>query len=283
MRQYNFCKLARGFTLVEAIIVMVVTGILAGMVAVFIKIPVQNYVDSTARAELTDIADLSLRRMSRELRLALPNSILVQGASSNTIQFLITKTGGRYVDLSDSPPPTVKPLNFYDATATTFNLVGAAPTGRQQIVAGDRIVVYNLGILPASAYTGSNVATVNSISGTLVTLASNPFATQNPLMDSPDHRFQVVIGTVTYVCNPVANGTGTLKRYFSSTIPPSEALSSPVVGIPALLANMVSACSFDYVQLPNTHSALIGINLTLRRSNGESTTLSRQVHVDNTP
>ena len=41
----------RGFTLIEAIIVIVITGILAGMVAVFIRAPIDAYVDSARRAD----------------------------------------------------------------------------------------------------------------------------------------------------------------------------------------------------------------------------------------
>jgi MSHA biogenesis protein MshO len=39
----------RGFTLVELVIVIVITGILSGMVAVFLRTPVQSYVDTAAR------------------------------------------------------------------------------------------------------------------------------------------------------------------------------------------------------------------------------------------
>ena len=52
-----------GFTLVEAIIVIVITGILAAIVAVFIRAPVDGYFDSVRRAELTDTADVALRRL----------------------------------------------------------------------------------------------------------------------------------------------------------------------------------------------------------------------------
>ena len=40
----------RGFTLVEAVIVIVITGIIAAMVAVFVRTPIQGYVDSARRA-----------------------------------------------------------------------------------------------------------------------------------------------------------------------------------------------------------------------------------------
>ena len=68
-----------GFTLVEMIMVIVITGIIGGMVAVFLKAPVQQYMDVARRADMTDIADTALRRVARDLRLALPNSVRVTG------------------------------------------------------------------------------------------------------------------------------------------------------------------------------------------------------------
>ena len=74
--------------------VIAITGVVAAMVAVFIRAPVQGHLDSAARAELTDTADTALRRMGRDLRMALPNS--VRGAGPTCIEFLPTITGGRY-------------------------------------------------------------------------------------------------------------------------------------------------------------------------------------------
>ena len=54
-----------------------IVGIIGAMVAVFIRSPVQSYVDSARRAELGDVADTALRRIIRDLRLALPNSVRV--------------------------------------------------------------------------------------------------------------------------------------------------------------------------------------------------------------
>lgn len=264
-----------GFTLVEAIIVIVITGVLGGVVALFMRNSVENYVDSASRAEMTDIADLALRRISRELRLALPNSIVVS-ADQRTLQFLITSTGGRYIDVADAPPAALLPLDFNPATAALrFNMAGAAPTGRQAIVPGNFIAVFNVGVAPANAYTGGNIALVTAVNGTLITLANNPFAAAAPPMPSPTNRFHVVTGTVTYVCAPAAGGAGTLTRFTSPNI--------GVQGTGALLANMVSGCRFDFAVLANTNAALVGVSLALARANGESISLVRQVHVDNTP
>ena len=91
-----------GFTLVEMIIVIVITGIIGAVVAVFIRSPVQGYVDMVARAELADEADTAMRRMSRDLRLALPNSIRTTIAGGTTfLELLLTRTGGRYLDEDD--------------------------------------------------------------------------------------------------------------------------------------------------------------------------------------
>lgn len=275
-------KRQRGFTLVEMIIVMVITGILAGMVATFLKTPVQNYVDTAARAELTDVADLALRRLSREVRLALPNSIYVS-PDRKMLQFLLVKTGGRYVDSSDAPPASLLPLDFSPSANLSFDIAGAAPSGRQQILANDYIVVFNLGTAPADAYSNGNIARVTGVSGTRVTLANNPFATASPSMPSPTNRFHVVTGTVTYICAPVAGGGGTLTRNYSTSIFGPAGLGAPPYGTAALLAKKVAGCGFDYTVLANTNAALVGLSLTLTRDNGESISLVRQVHVDNTP
>lgn len=274
-------KKARGFTLVEVIIVIVVTGILSGMVAVFLKTPVQNYVDTAARVDMTDVADLALRRMTRELRLALPNSVLVS-ADRRTLQFLLTRTGGRYIDIGDSPPATLLPLDFSPAANLQFDFAGAAPTGRMAIAPNDWIAVFNIGTAPADARTFGNIARVTAVNGTRITLASNPFAAQSPSMQSPNNRFQVVTGTVTYVCAPAAAG-GTLTRNFTNQIIGLNGLGAPPYGAAALLANLVTACGFDYTVLANTNAALVGVSLTLGRANGENISLVRQVHLDNTP
>ncbi|TAN77825.1 MAG: type II secretion system protein, partial [Gallionella sp.] len=64
------------------VMVIVITGIIGSMVAVFIKAPVQQYFDVARRADMTDTADTALRRITRDLRLALPNSVRVTGAVS---------------------------------------------------------------------------------------------------------------------------------------------------------------------------------------------------------
>lgn len=268
----------RGFTLVEAVIVIVITGILGAIVATFLRLPVQNYQDSAGRAELTDVADSAVRRITRDLRLALPNSLRLRGGS---LEFIPTKTGGRYLAADDGPGDI---LDFSNTTDTSFTVVGAMPAGRQQILAGDHIVVYNLGpgFAPADAYAGgagnrAQVAAVNQTSG-VVTLATNPFAAQSPVLAHPEDRFLVVTQPVTFRC-----AGGFLYRHtnYGFSIEQAEEPGGERV----VLASNVKSCSFAYTQLGTQRAALVRVGLELERATGSDgpIQLTGQVHVDNTP
>ncbi|MGK5037732.1 prepilin-type N-terminal cleavage/methylation domain-containing protein [Janthinobacterium sp. LB3P118] len=289
----------RGFTLIELIVVIIITAIVAGMVTVFIRAPVQSYLDVSARAELADAADTASRRITREVRLALPNSVRVTSNSSGSyLELLLTKTGGRYLSEDDDLSATPGKVLAFDpltpgSNANVFTIVGAVPSGLQTIVPGDFIVVNNLGDQPpVDAYNCSgqcNRAQVASISGNDVTLASNPFVAQTPSMPSLSYRFHVVSTVVTYHCAPNANGTGTLTRYAGYTIQATQPVSTAALltGAPsaALLANQVAACGFSFDTLPNLQRGLVSVSLTLGMPGGNAgqITLVQQAQVNNSP
>jgi MSHA biogenesis protein MshO len=287
-----------GFTLVEAIIAIAIIGIIGAIVAVFIRLPVQNYADSVARAEVTDEADLALRRMARELRLALPNSIRINDDGS-AIEFLLTRTGGRYLAAEDNAAASYPVLDFSDSNKLSVTVVGSlAPS----VVPNDYFVVYNLGsdMAPANAWGYSsnyaagtperNIARINAVtvdaqSTATLTLEGNPFGSQTVKMPSPGQRFQVVSGPVMFACN----GT-VLTRHAGHSItaamatPPANPTSS------APLTRRVNSCAglFTY-DAAAQRSALVSITLELAARTVAGTAASssirlvHQVHVDNTP
>src|SRR5882724_11781791 len=88
---------ARGFSLVELVVVIVVLGILGASVAVFINNPVRAYFATVRRAQLTDAADTTLRRMVRDLQTAVPNSIRITTSGSTLyLEFTPISDVGRY-------------------------------------------------------------------------------------------------------------------------------------------------------------------------------------------
>jgi MSHA biogenesis protein MshO len=275
----------RGFTLVEMIMVIVITGIIGGMVAVFLNAPVKQYLDVGRRADMTDIADTALRRIGRDLRLALPNSVRVTVAGSNTyLEFLPTTGGGRYRDAAAATGTTVgcgslvaDALDF-TAADTCFEVLGQMPPA---FTGGESVVVYNLGISGASVYDNSSrTTTAVAQAGKTITIGAPgklfPF-------DSPSHRFQIVTTPVTYVCAPVAGGGGTLKRWQGYNIQPNPPTSLPAGGTVSVLANNVSICNFSYSAFAVAQrSGLVTMNLGITENN-ETVTLYSAAHVSNVP
>jgi MSHA biogenesis protein MshO len=269
---------ASGFTLVEMIIVIVIMGIIGAMVAVFMTKPVANYVDSARRAELSDIADTALRRIVRDLRLALPNSVRVTSAGGvNYIEFLITNGGGRY-RAALTGAGTGDPLDFVIADSS-FDVLGPALT----FAGGESIVIYNLGpgFTGADAYAGGNRASYGGATGSAVSNIVLSSATLFPLA-SPANRFQVVQYAVTYACgDPVAQE---VRRYWNYGIVSAQP-APPVGGSSAQLARDVSTCAITYT--PNTaqsRNGVVQLSLTLGTpAGGESVTLFQEAHVSNVP
>jgi MSHA biogenesis protein MshO len=152
--------------LVEAVMTIAIIGIIGGIVAVFIRAPILSYRDTVDRAELTDQADLALRRMARDIRLALPNSVRVMGSTADhpgdTLELLLTRSGARYLSADDGVA-LAKTLSFEDAGKRDF-LALAPPKTFDDVRVGDFVVVYNLGpgLTPADAY---NLEATGDIAG----------------------------------------------------------------------------------------------------------------------
>lgn len=257
----------RGVTLIEMILVIAITGIVAAMVAVFLRAPLEGYVAQDRRARLADAADTALRYLGRDVRRALPNSVRVSAAGGvEYLEFFATRSGGRYraVDGGD--------ILDFTAPDTRFDVLGPAVA----VAAGDRIAVYNLGIPGADAWAGETLADYVGAAGSVSSVAIA--AKQFPL-DSPGRRFQVVEGPVSYVCDPAA---GTLTRYWGYA-PGAAQPTTFAAGTPqALLADGVRACRFTYQPGVTERGGLVSMTLELGRDT-ESVRLYASTHVSNQP
>lgn len=313
---------ARGFTLIEVIVSIVLLGIVASMVAVFIRTPILGYRDAVDRAEITDQADLALRRIARDLRVALPNSVRVanDSAGNTVLEFLQTRAGARYLSIDDDgvDPGTV--LNFDDPGDTGFTVI-APLNSFAQVKANDYVVVYNLGpgLEPANAYVvqtqpcskgsssaanyAGNIAQIKTITmpgtakladkqtvvpdGVDITLAVNPFACQSTPMSSPSYRLQVVSGPVSYFCTARSDSTWDLVRAWGYKIQPAQPTAPPADAATTLIASRLTRCDtlFGYSTAASQRTGIVGIDMSLHGRNDTSASirLVDQVHVDNTP
>lgn len=264
-------KSSGGFTLVEMVMVIVITGIIGGMVAVFLRTPIQQYMDVGRRAEITDIADTALRRIGRDLRTALPNSVRVAGACGGAtcyLEFLPTTGGGRY---RAGAGGTDDVLDF-TAADSSFEVLGTMPP------AGTSVVVYNMTSNPAdletNAYVGGNRTSYTGVAGSILSFAPKLFP-----WDSPNHRFYLITTPVTFACDPVA---GTLTRWRGYAIQAAQPVALPGGGGSDILANNVSDCSFRYDPLVSPRNGLVSMNLAITKD-GETVTLYSATHVSNMP
>jgi MSHA biogenesis protein MshO len=270
-----------GFTLVEVVLVIAITGVLAAVVARFIVQPVQAYLDTAARAKLVDEADLALRRISRDLRIALPHSVRVT-PSGLALELIPTTGGARYA----SEGSGALQAGVLDGS---FELIGPALA----LSASQNLVFYNLGsgVTGSDAYApngtaseqaASNRRTSTNGAGSAGTIGLSTLAALPVAAVAPPYRVMAVDSPVSYRCDLAA---GTLIRHQGYGFVNNQP-DPPSGGSSAVLATGVTACGFSAgATLVSARAALVNLRLTLAADGrpDESVTLNHAVFVDNLP
>lgn len=277
-----------GFSLIELIVVITIMGILALIIPTIIRGPLRAYVQVQQRADLAAIADTALQRMTREIRLALPNSIRISGG--NAVEFLRTLDGGRY-RLQPAPGPTGNVLDF-SAQTGTFDFLGPLNNQAQIDATGavtgqgdcfnntvDCLVIFNTGQAGANAWQGDNIAAITAVGAGSLSFNLAP-VTHFPYQ-SPRQRFFVVDTPVSFICD---TGSGRITRYSDYTI----AAAQPTVAAPPaggnLLVDDISACDFSYDPGSATRAGMVTLSITVTKPGlGEQVSILQQVHVPNQP
>jgi MSHA biogenesis protein MshO len=281
----------RGFTLVELIAVIAITAIVAGMVAVFVLRPVQGYVDLSRRATLVDSAESALRRMARDIRIALPNSVRVTNTGSGfAVELLPIVDGARYATAIASPD--CEKLTGFDPVAADlqFDILGTFSSITDGTYPSHRLVINNRGAgTTHDVYADAVSATAPLVitpAGITVTTGTCGNAKHNITLgaahqfrsESPRDRLFVVTTPVSYLCDTTG---GTLKRYSGYAIQASQPATEAAIGVAgALVAGRLSACSVDTDTTSVQDRGLVTITLTLEEQ-GEQIRLIHQVQLDN--
>lgn len=275
----------RGFSLVELVVAISVIGVLAALGAIFARPAIDAYSAQQRRGELADTADTALRRMSRDVQRALPNSVRSATVPGVYLGFLSTRAGGRYRSQQDDDGGTTEDALDFSAPDGAFDMLGLLT-----VVPGDRVAIHNLGIDGANAYAADNTALINGVAAGAGGIPNEQRITltapkQFPL-ESPGRRFQIISGPVVYECrNPgVAggDGTGALLRHEGFPITPAWPPGAAPTASPAVLARRVSGCALDYAPLALQARGVVSVRLQLTQG-GETITLYREIHVSNAP
>lgn len=276
-----------GFTLVELIIVLVLTTLIGATMAIFLRPAIIAYTDTRVRAELSDQADTALRRIVRDVRQAVPNSI--RAPSSNCFELVPAVTGGRY----RMGPDAANSAAYVEPSQQTSSFDVLTTMSRTPGV-GDFVVINNQN--GNDVYAGTNRAPITGVSTPAATSGTLRIAIGGGLQVSPGYaggRFLVVASSqqsVFYVCSGAdgtldsrGNGKGTLYRItrdFDATYPSA----CPATTGGTVLATRVRTCNFIYTpnQGATQQSGFLWMLLAMGR-NGETASQSQGAHVTNVP
>ncbi len=309
-------KALKGFSLIELVITMTISAILSVVVAIFITRPILAYGSMQRRAELVDAADLTLRRMSRDIQRAVPNSLRVKVDPGNSnrvaVEFVNIVEGMRYRGAGAGP--------YLDFTTSNslFNVIGqfqfalANPTC---LANACRLVIYNTGANTGGAIPADNPAPGANVystvaapacsnclpppgsvtitpPSTIVTL-SNPSSEGQVSLSSSvlfalasyRQRVDIVDTPITYICD-TSVGVQRITRYWNYSITPVQPTDPSVAPLNAAqnaqLTQDVGSCSFNYSPGTEQRNGIITMNIVLTKG-GENITLMRQIGVDNSP
>ena len=309
-----------GFTMVEMIVSIVVLGVLSVALAGFIMPAINANQSLERRAALVEATESALRRVARDVRISLPNSVrttnVLAVGSGFALELIPTADGGRYCTsgTADCGPTglltvgsatsAVDILGCYRNTAFAPAGLPAATTAYRLAMGSTDSNIYTATGTPAVITPAGNTLTVSLFpnTGTLscgspsatatsanrhrvtLTTASHTFPTA-----SPRQRLYVIedaAAPVTYICNATA---GTLTRYsgykngsaYSTAAQPTNPGAAPLSGATGrLVTNNVSACSATSVEANIQTSGIVVLSLSLS-SSGETVQLSSQVQLDN--
>lgn len=256
-----------GFTLIEMIVVIVIVGILSALGGMFIVKPVTGYVDLARRTRLVDQAEMAVRRLQRDIRHALPNSIpAVTNASSLSLE--VSLDGGRY---RRYPGGGWTDFLSFTNPDSSFEILGQPNAevrsrldGSGNVLAGEEIdvVIYNTSPVAVGNREGISAIVTDSSDPAqdhyIVFLAA---AKQFPYA-SPAQRFYILDrdeSAVTYAW--VGN----------------DLLRNGVI-----VTRNVADCQFTYDSGASERAGLVTLKLTLTES-GESVSMLHQIHVVNVP
>ncbi len=291
-------RAARGFTLVELVVVIVITAIIGTTIAIYVKPTMDAYIDIRGRADLADQADTSLRRMLRDVRHAVPNSLRLP--NTKCFELVPAVSGGRYRmgpdvtnDDSASCTPSGTCAGYVDPSqpTTMFDTLSVMTV---EPGVNDWVVINNQN--GNDVYTGANRAQITAVANAPAATQGYKRLTIDALQVSPGYnggRFQIVRNgqqSVFYICsgadgtlNSSGNGKGTLYRLVRSFTAAYPAACPATTGA-VVLATNVQSCTFVYDpnQGATQQSGFLWMDLVLTRKN-ESAHLAVGAHVMNVP
>lgn len=281
-----------GFTLVEVIIVISIMGIIGGLSSLIIGRSLDSYAALERRNKLQASIRLTVERISRELRHALPHSICVHdgagcvSSAQDRFYFIPVKAMARYQDRPGVyyPSQSRDRIGIFPLSTNKFDVLSSNQANRLNVAANDWAAVYNLN--NSDIYLGINNVRqqVNNIvqkdihnDGLASTDIDQIQFSGNVSFanHSPSRRFYI-IDNAQQVTLFYLNGSN-LYRDTTSFAAPNTATTNS-----RLLMENILACTFTYTPGSQQRAGLLHIDITVSIQ-GEQIQVIHDAHVYNTP
>jgi MSHA biogenesis protein MshO len=304
----------RGFTLIEMVVAIIVLGIVGITFGLFIVPAINANQAVERRAALVDSAEIAVRRMARDIRIALPNSVRVSYVAGTgfAIEMIPTIDGGRYCLGVDANCAGAAQILAIGSSDTDFDILGcfhnATFTGATFPSTAFRLVV---GDSSGTVYTSAGTNAVVTPASTSITLstvngggsgsgacgassgATPPTSYRHHIALSAGQTFPagssrrrvfVIQTPVTYICNRSA---GTLTRYYNYAIsataptptsPPAGATSALVTD--KIDSTNVNSCVMTTLTSDVQAQGYVKLSLSLANA-GETVQLTHETELDN--
>lgn len=264
-------RYALGFTLIEMVVTIVIIGILGVGISSFIGNTTKGMVDTAERSQVASIALLVSERVSRSLRLALPNSIRTS-ATGDCIEYIPVYAGTDYLSV-----PVLLSSNQFDV-APFSNIANGFDFSATPL----RVAVYPSSLTGLYSLSANSVISsgVSQVGASLIVGAQSVLLDANHQFpeDSPTKRLFLVDQPRMYCFK-----NDLLYHYRDYGYSAGGSLPTPALTKASVVGSRLDQGEFNY--FPNTlqRNGVVVVKFDVRGDGTLRQTVNQEVQIRNVP